>query len=212
MNNKKKSPYSAALTGCGFMWEEMTNLLPILMSDNSEELLKKEIVENNHLMMYKEKTRARVMAEFKRRYNTLPRHFWEKYLDLSQEAKIVAMYYVNLKTYKILFDLHLNLVLKKWNSVQQSITSADVIMEMHQIAANDEFVESWSDHTKKKIASSFLSFLRKAGFILERTSNLIPIQLSDQEFSFYLELGETWYLEACLLQSFEINRIKESVI
>lgn len=51
MSNKINSPYSAAMTGCGFMWEEMTNVLPLLMSDDSEALLKQEIIDNNYLMM-----------------------------------------------------------------------------------------------------------------------------------------------------------------
>lgn len=33
-----QSTYSAAITGCGFMLNEMTAILPLLMSDNSKDL------------------------------------------------------------------------------------------------------------------------------------------------------------------------------
>lgn len=162
--------------------------------------------------MKTEHTRKKAVAEFIRRYNAVPRHFWTNYRIFSKEAKIVAMYYVNLKCYKLFFDLHLNLVLKKWNSVRQSVSRSEVIMEINEIATKDEFVDNWSDNTKEKVASSFLSFLRKAGFIKEGTDNLTPIQLHDNEFRFYLSLGETWFLEFCLLQPYEINRIKQLVL
>lgn len=209
MSNKINSPYSAAMTGCGFMWEEMTNVLPLLMSDDSEALLKQEIIENNYLMMRTEQTRKRAVAEFVKRYKAVPMYFWESYQGFSKEAKKVAMYFVNLKCYKLFYDLHLNLVLKKWNSVHQSITKQDVLVEINEIAANDEFVCGWSEITKEKVASSFLSFLKKTGFVKNMSGTLSPIYLSDEEFAFYLKLGEAWFLDACLLQQYEINRIKQ---
>ena len=179
ISKKLNSPYSAAMTGCGFMWEEMTNILPLLMSDDSEALLKQEVIENKYLMMRTEQTRKRAVSEFVKRYKAVPMHFWESYQRFSKEAKIAAMYFVNLKCYKLFYDLHLNLVLKKWNSVHQSITKQDVLVEINEIAANDEFVCNWSEITKEKVAISFLSFLKKAGFIKDKSGTLSPIYLHD---------------------------------
>lgn len=39
---KTNSPYSAAITGGGFLFNETNLLLPLLMSEDSEALLKKE--------------------------------------------------------------------------------------------------------------------------------------------------------------------------
>ena len=139
MEKKIRSPYTAAMTGCGFMWEEMTHILPLLMSPDSDKLLKQEVIENNYVMLKTEHTRKRAIAEFVRRYNSVPRHFWECYQTFSREAKIVAMYFVNLKCYRLFFDLHLNLVLRKWNSARQSLNRSDVQMEINEIAAKDKF-------------------------------------------------------------------------
>ena len=212
ISKKLNSPYSAAMTGCGFMWEEMTNILPLLMSDDSEALLKQEVIENKYLMMRTEQTRKRAVSEFVKRYKAVPMHFWESYQRFSKEAKIAAMYFVNLKCYKLFFDLHLNLVLRKWNSVRQSLNRSDVLMEINEIAAKDGFVAGWSENTKEKVASSFLSFMRKAGFFSDGGENLVSIRLEDAEFAFYLQVGEPWFLEACLLQPYEINRIKQNVL
>lgn len=51
MNNKYNSPYSASVTGCGYMLDEMNNILPLLMSSEQDALLKKEIIENKYLMI-----------------------------------------------------------------------------------------------------------------------------------------------------------------
>ncbi len=85
-------------------------------------------------------------------------------------------------------------------------------MEINEIAAKDEFVAGWSENTKEKVASSFLSFMRKAVFFSESGENLVPIHLEDAEFAFYLQIGEPWFLEACLLQPYEINRIKQNAL
>ena len=82
-----------------------------------------------------------------------------------------------------------------------------MLVEINEIAANDEFVCGWSEKTKGKVASSFLSFLKKAGFVKDMSETLSPIYLSDEEFAFYLKLGEAWFVDACLLQQYEINRI-----
>ena len=36
MNNKYNSPYSASVTGCGYMLDEMNNILPLLMSSEQD--------------------------------------------------------------------------------------------------------------------------------------------------------------------------------
>lgn len=211
MNYKYNSPYNAAVTGCGYMPDEMNSILPLLMSPEQEVLLKKEIIENRYLMMNTENTRKRAIAEFKRRYNSVPPTFWEQYQGLSREAQTVAMFYVMLKSYRIFFDFQLNVVLPRWNSIRREVTKNDIIMKFNEISANDDFVDSWSSKTKNKVAVTFLSMLKKTGMLDEKTSNLHPLQAKESEFSFYLLFGEHWFLEACLLQPYDIERIKQSI-
>lgn len=82
---------------------------------------------------------------------------------------------------------------------------------MMEIAADDSFVDSWSDATKRKIVGSYLTILRKVG-ILDDSDALHPVSLPDADFAFYLTIGEPWFLEACLLQPYEIERIKDSAL
>jgi hypothetical protein len=205
---KTNSPYSAAITGGGFLFEETINLLPLLMSPEREKLLKEEALNNNILHINSETSRKRNISEIKRRFETMPNVFWADFLGMSEEERRVALFYVILKTYKICFDFHINVTLKRWNSVPQRITLDDLKMEMSEICANDEFVDGWSDETKYRVESAYLSILRKVG-LLDRDNNLQGITCTN--FGYYLNLGEAWFLEACLLHPYQIDQIRKKL-
>ncbi len=202
--NKNNSPYSAAITGGGFLFEETKILLPLLMAENSEELLQEEKVNNNLLHINTETARARNIGEIKRRYQSMPASFWNDFKDMSDTDKMVALFYVILNTYKICFDFHVNVTMRRWNGISMSIEKADLMMEFNEISARDEFVDSWSDNTKGNVASAYLTILRKVG-MLDIDGRLHP--LSCDNYGYYLKKGEPWFLEACLLQPYEIERI-----
>ncbi len=208
-NRTLNSPYSASITGCGFMYEEMRALLPMLMSPDRDSLLKEELLTGEHLMMSSERTRSRAIPEFVKRYNAVPKSFWNWFLTLNDKSQRVAMFYVILKTYKIVFDLHINVVLEHWRGVDQRVSRNDLMMEFNEISANDAFVESWSENTKDRVASAVCSVLRKVGLMEEKNFDLKPIDFSDIDSTYYIQNNELWFLEACFLEPYEVQKIKE---
>lgn len=208
-NRTLNSPYSASITGCGFMYEEMRALLPMLMSPDRDSLLKEELLTGEHLMMSSERTRSRAIPEFVKRYNAVPKSFWNWFLTLNDKSQRVAMFYVILKTYKIVFDFHINVVLEHWRGVDQRVSRNDLMMEFNEISANDAFVESWSENTKDRVASAVCSVLRKVGLMEEKNFDLKPIDFSDIDSTYYIQNNELWFLEACFLEPYEVQKIKE---
>lgn len=209
---KNNSPYSAAITGCGFMYEEMGDLLPILSAPNREQALRQEIKEGNVLKMKNELTRSRGVVEFKRRYDAVPPSFWTWYQGLNDKSKRVAMFYVILKTYRICFDTQFNVVVPRWNSIERTVTKNDILMELNEIATRDEFVDSWSEQTKDRVASACLSVLRRVGLLDDKANELHALDYYDVDFSYFFSNGETWLLEACLLKPYEIEQIKKELL
>lgn len=205
MTTKIQSPYSAAITGGGFLYEETLALLPLLESPNRERLLKDEALHNNVMNVNAETSRKRFIAEIKRRYLAMPSTFWDDWKAMDTTDRRAALFLVILKTYKILFDLHINVTIRKWRSAAQTIDLADIMMELEEIACRDSFVDSWSPMTKKKISSAYLSILRKVGMLDD--TGLHPLKCSN--YTYYLLHGESWFLEACLLQPYEIEDIKK---
>ena len=202
------SPYSASITGGGFLFEETDALLPLLKSPDREVLVKDELVNNRILHINAEKSRSKTILEIKRRFDVMPPSFWEDYQSMTEDDRRIALLFVILKTYKILFDFQINVAIKKWNSVSQSIDLQDLAIEMSEIAAKDEFVDSWSESTKAKVASAYLSMLRKCG-MMNRDGKLVQLKPSNADF--YIRIGELWFLEACFLAPYQIENIKKQI-
>lgn len=200
--------YTAAMTGCSFMHNEMKAMLPLLLSPDADTLLKKEISENNILLIKSETSRKKAVLEFKRRFNAVPREFWEWFATVSESTQLWAMFFVNLKTYRIYFDFQVNVVLNNWNGISRTVTYNDILSEFYQISASNAFVDSWSKETKDRITKSFVTMLRKVGLLDAKTSELRSPQVNEEEFAYFLKINEAWFLDACLLEPYVINRIK----
>ena len=209
MRTKIDSPYTASVTGGGFLFTETGILLPLLQSEDSAKLLKDEAVNNNLLQINAESARKRIIAEVSKRYKAMPASFWNDYNQMTTEDQMVANFFVILKTYKIIFDFHINVALRKWNSISKNIERYDVMMELDEIASRDAFVDSWSDDTKAKLAGTYLTILRRAG-MLDDDGQLKALYCSNPEY--YVTIGEPWFLESCLLQPYEIENIKKRML
>ena len=204
-----QSPYTAAITGGGFLFEETNLLLPLLQSDNRDVLLKDEAVNNRILQINAETSRKRNIVEIVRRYDTMPVSFWENYKTMDEHEQKIALFFVILKTYKICFDFQIRVTMRKWNGIAKSLTRDDLMMEFSEIAAKDEFVNTWSENTMCKVASAYLSILRKVG-MLDNNSELHSVEANNMDY--YIKIGEPWFLEASLLQPYQIDRIKQMTI
>ena len=204
-----QSPYTAAITGGGFLFEETNLLLPLLQSDNRDVLLKDEAVNNRILQINAETSRKRNIVEIARRYDTMPVSFWEDYKMMEEHNQKIALFFVILKTYKICFDFQIRVTMRKWNGIAKSLTRDDLMMEFSEIAAKDEFVNTWSENTMRKVASTYLSILRKVG-MLDNNRELHSVQANNMDY--YIKIGEPWFLEACLLQPYQIDSIKQMMI
>ena len=210
--NKNNSPYTAAITGCAFLYYEFQRILPVLLSADSEQQLKDEIENNQILQINSRKARRTFVLEFKRRFASVPIHFWQTWQGWSETGQRAGLFYAILKTYKLVFDFHFNVTMKQWNSARHQLAKSDIMMELNEIAAHDEFVDSWSENTKGRCASQYLTILRQAGLLTDKTNELQAIHPDESELEYYFRSGEEWFLEACLLYPYEINDIKSKLI
>lgn len=205
---KQNSPYTATITGCAFLFNEFLRVLPLLMAPNSDELLRDEKKNNRILQVNSEKARQTFLNEFKRRYNSVPASFWIAFLDKNEKTQRAYLLYAILKTYKLVFDFHFNVTVKQWNSVERTLRKNDIMMEFSEISLRDDFVDGWTDNTKDRCASQYLTILRQSGLLLEKTDELHAIHLNISDYEYYIRSGEEWFLEACLLYPYEVNDIK----
>lgn len=178
------------------MFNEFNAVLPLLMAPNGNELIKEEVRENRYLMMNSENTRKRCVSELQKRYNAVPRSFWEYYVTLSEEDQRIALLYSLQKAYLVLRELHENVVVKRWFSIDKTLRAQDLMMEIYNIASRDEFVDSWSEETYAKIVSWYQTVLVQVGILSRTGHKLSPVHFTND--SWFRQNGEIWFLDACL--------------
>lgn len=212
MEKKIRSPYTATITGCAFLYNEFMRILPLLMDENAAQLLKEEVMSNRLLQVNSPKARQTFITEFKRRYNAVSPSFWTKFITMGEAAQRAGLLYAILKAYRLAFDFHFNVTVKRWNSVDQTLHKNDIMREFSELSSRDAFVDSWTEKTKDKCASQYLTILRQSGLLREKTDELQPLHLEASDYEYYVRSGEDWFLEACLLYPYEVNDIKKQLL
>lgn len=208
----KNSPYSASFTGAAMLFNEMNVAVQELLKDDSPETIKRLRTDPDLIQIKAARSRERVTAEFVRRFHAVPKSFWERYVTLTESEQRLALLYVILKTYRLLFEFQINLVLPKYNSPDRMLTKNDIQMSLSELATKDAFVDSWSDETRDRLSSQYLAILRQGGLINETTKELQEPSLPEEDFLYYIQIGEIWFLQACLLPGYKIEQLKQLAV
>ena len=143
-----------------------------------------------------------------KRFKSVPKAFWVDYQTFPEQQQKLALFYVILKTYRLLYEFQLNVAVKRFNSANNTLQIDDLWMEFYNIAARDPFVESWTEQTKKKGIQSYLAMLRQVGLLNTETGTLQRIDIAQEAYIPFVQLGELWFLQACFVPAYEIETIK----
>lgn len=206
--NSVNSPYSASFTAASMAFYETNAALVYLLEDDSVDTVRKLREDASILKIQSYKSRDKVVGEIVKRYRSAPKSFWQRYVELSETEQRIALFYVILKTYRLAFDFQINVVLNKYQSANQVLSAEDFLLEMSEISGRDEFVDGWSENTKRKLVSTFMTMLRQTGFLAEKSNEIRRLEVDKDVFVYYCQIGEDWFLQACLLPLYEINNIK----
>ena len=192
-NNNKK--YDANFTAGGILFNEFTSLEDMLLSENFDERISIEEEENNVMGVATNSARKRIISEIKRRYNVAPEDFWIHFFGWDEHEQKLALFYLCLKTYPLIFDIHFEVTLKKYK-VGSTLNAYDIQMRVDEIASSDEDVASWSDSTYKKINVQYRKALKDVGLL--KGERLIKTTNEGSLFwSYFEDHQEAWFLTAC---------------
>lgn len=208
----KNSPYSASFTARALGYYEMESILPVLLDESIQDKVRVLSQDSTHLQLATLGSRKRVLAEMLVRFNAVNRSFWDRYIGLGEKEKRLALLFVVLKSYRLLFELQVNLVIPKYYSPDRVLSKNDVYAAISEVASRDEFVDSWSEDTRKRAASQYVTILRQAGLIDESTDELRETDVADDELYYYVKTGEIWFLQACLLPGYRVEQIKQMAL
>lgn len=193
------SKYSASFTAGSLLYRETTAILHLLEAKNSQELLENEAKNNQFIQINSEKSRKRVIAEIAKRYAVVKTDFWEFYKTRNVNEQKAMLFYLCLKCYKLMFDFHFNVTVKRWLSSTQSVEPFLYRMELSEISGRNEDVDNWTENTKDKTISVYLRILKDIEMLHGKTMDLKPVSLTDELIQFFVVKNEFWFFDACLL-------------
>ncbi len=198
--------YSGAYTAGGLLLDEFEALFPILQSPDWEGLLLKEQKENQFLKINSEQARARVMIEIRRRNRLTGNLFWQLWPECSRQEKAMLMFYLCLKAYRLVYDFHFEVTVPRVLTLDLEVNPKLYNQRLEEISSREEKVSSWTDSTRKKLISAYLTMMKNAGILNNKL--LEKPEASQALFCFFIKNNDPWMLDAFFLKSFE----KESFI
>ncbi|MFN8353667.1 MAG: BrxA family protein [Spirosomataceae bacterium] len=197
-----KPTFSASFTAGSLFVYEFMALDYLLLEDHFFDLLTTEIEQNKILQIKSETARKRIVAEIKKRFQSVDRLFWAFFLQCAESEKRLALYYVCLKTYPLVLDFHFEVVLKRWRMLDRELTSQDIQLRMDELASENDYVSQWTKATHEKLVQVFLRMLREAQ-LLNHTTLVKPSITRSTFWGYFIQQTDTWFLDACFLTQSE---------
>jgi len=195
-----------AFTSGALLRHEFDRLLPILKQEDSDSELTKEVKENNLFGVKTESARQRILTEIKRRLKVLPTDFWDFYERSDSSHRNLLLFFVVLKAYPLALDFHFEVVLAKWKRMEKNLDKFDLKMRMDELSSSNESIDSWSESTKEKVLTVFIRMIKESG-LLKGMEITRPQDTSSPFWKYFIQIGESWFLEACLLSKTEREKL-----
>ncbi|MCH8487207.1 MAG: DUF1819 family protein [Candidatus Cyclonatronum sp.] len=189
--------YNVYFTAGALLFDETLRLLPILRSDNALPLLKEEVQENRLFMISSLESRKRLYLEIRRRHLAAPPDFWEVFGSVRESEQRILLFYLCMKTYVLVFDLHFELSVSRWKKLLPAVTINDVLFWVDQKSDKHPEILAWSEQTLRHIANKYRRMLSEAG--LRNAESLQPPPVNPGFFTRFADWGDPWMKEAAFL-------------
>ena len=193
----RNSPYEANFTAGGLLHHEFLALKSVILGSEIESELKLEESQNQFVGINTIAARKRVLSEIKRRVQHTPENFWKQFYLWNAREQQLGLLYVCLKTYRLIYDIHLEVTLKKFK-LGGTIDAYGISMFLDEVASRDDYVASWSSSTLEKINVQYRKALKDAG-LMKGTTLQKPNAINSIFWNYFKETNESWFIEACFI-------------
>lgn len=192
---KGDSKYDANFTAGGLLLNEFVNLQNVIQAEDILDILKAEEEENLYVGIDTVGARKRILSEIKRRLEFADSDFWDLFISVSKQHKKIMLFYLVLKTYPLIWELHFEVAYQKF-LIGAELDAYSISLFLDSLASKDDYVGGWSDSTLDKLNTQYRKVLTDCGMLDK--SVLRPIYGITTEFwNYFQELGEKWFIQAC---------------
>lgn len=194
---KKEKKLDANFTAGGILHQEFLGVLGIADNKNFNDLISSETENNAFIGIAIESSRKRIIIEIIRRHKNAPNYFWSHFKEWNANEQKLALYYLCLKTYPLVFDIHFEVVLKKYK-LGVNLDDYDIQMRFDELASMDEDFAQWAEITLYKLNVQIRKALKDAGLYDGEKLN-IPREIRPRFWEYFHNIGEPWFLKAAFV-------------
>jgi hypothetical protein len=193
--SERNLEYNGTFSANGILFSETVRLKSILAGENVDENLALEVRENKLLQINSEATRGRVIREIRKRNKYAPAGFWNEFAQCPEEEQRLLFFYLCLKTYRILFDLHFKVTVRRFHVDATLPDNFQYKMAVDELASENEVAAGWSETTLVKTFSNYRRLLRVAGLLAGE--KLQKPNVNPDFWEQFRKVKEFWFMEAC---------------
>ncbi|MCU4173931.1 BrxA family protein [Carboxylicivirga sp. N1Y90] len=204
MKNKYQTGYSTR----SLMIKEFDAIISSV-NDIGEFIAGREKVDINIIPVNSENSKKKVLAEvLKRVRNVGNKIFWNLFLNANPEDKSLILFYAICKSYQLIPDFVLDVVLNKWYNMDYELSSYDFKNFIYKLSDTHPELEGMSDKNLSNISGATLKVLREVGMLKKNT--LVQVEYDQQILKEIVNNGDSWFLEVLLLNENERKEIIEA--
>lgn len=195
--------YTASFTAGSLLLEETLRVVRAARDESgSEPLLDAQFVRT-------EASRRRRSLEIRNRVSQLSPALLEYLRDTTPRDAAIILFYACLKTYALLFDLQMSLLLPRWRSLEIELTRDDILRFLDVQSEKHPEISSWTELTRKKVAQVYLRMLKEVG--IWANNQVSVVDAPENLWSLFLREGDAWFLEAMLLNKQRRDAVASSL-
>jgi hypothetical protein len=198
------SKYSVSFTAGTLLLKESLHIIPLLLNED-EAGIQEEIKTGQLTGINAESSRERKIREIRKRFGKIDKAIWEQFLIVSTIEQSVLLYFSCLKTYQLLQDFHIEVLLDKWSRYDLEVTREDYFTFLFKKSDEHPEVLEWTDSTQSKMISMAKLMLKETGIL--QNGKIQPLYLSSNFWEVFVKFGELWFLEAMFLSIDEIRNL-----
>ena len=193
---QQSATYLVSFTAGGLLHEE-TISLSSYYNDDKIESISEQIVNNSLMKTNSQASRQRMIQEIKKRYFAVGEKFYGNFDQFTIVEQKLIIFYSCMKTYKILFDFMLDVIIEKWLSMDLEVDIDDVERFLDKKSNVQNDIDGWSSQTRRKIITVLIRMLNEVGML--ENNKLVQIEAPDEFWRMFVANNDSWFLEAVLL-------------
>lgn len=201
MNQKLETKYSTGFSVGALLFNESDSIISKIQSPEAF-LTGKEIIPFNVIPVNSESSQKRLYSEVKKRLKSLgDSKFIYLYQKSDQEDKLLILFYAVCKTYPIIADFMLTVVLRKWYNMDKEILPFDFQSFLYEKMGNHPELYKLTPITIKKLSQVAIRMLAELG--MQKNHIITKITFNVEILEEILLSGDNWFLEILLLNENE---------